>query len=100
MSAVETLGLIAAALTTFSFLPQALLVLKTRRTDGISLVMYAMFTTGVAAWLAYGFMIGSTPVIVANAITLMLAASILGMKTHSVLQARAHGATAATSAPI
>lgn len=80
----ELIGLIAAFLTTASFLPQALLVLKTRKTDGISLTMYAMFTVGVAGWLIYGVLLGSMPVIIANAITLALAATILTIKIQSL----------------
>jgi MtN3 and saliva related transmembrane protein len=34
----------------------------------------------VALWLAYGLMLGSWPITLANAITLTLAMSILGMK--------------------
>ena len=81
----ELIGLIAAMLTTISFLPQTLLVLRTGRTDGISLAMYALFTTGVAGWLAYGVLVNSLPVILANAITLALAATILGLKLRAVL---------------
>ena len=82
----ELIGLVAAVLTTVSFLPQTLLVLRTGRTDGISLCMYALFTTGVAGWLIYGLMAGSLPVILANAITLALAATILMLKVRAVLQ--------------
>ena len=82
----EFIGLVAAMLTTVSFLPQTLLVLRTGRTDGISLWMYALFTTGVAGWLIYGLMVGSLPVILANAITLALAATILMLKVRAVLQ--------------
>ncbi|MEL6859339.1 MAG: SemiSWEET transporter [Pseudomonadota bacterium] len=82
----ELIGLVAAMLTTVSFLPQTLLVLRTGRTDGISLCMYALFTTGVAGWLIYGLMVGSLPVILANAITLALAATILMLKVRAVLQ--------------
>lgn len=81
----DMIGLVAAMLTTISFLPQTLLVLRTGRTDGISLTMYALFTTGVAGWLIYGLMVESLPVIIANAITLALAATILGLKVRSVL---------------
>jgi MtN3 and saliva related transmembrane protein len=42
--------------------------------------MFALFTVGVALWLAYGVLIGARPVIVANAVTLTLALAILGMK--------------------
>ena len=42
--------------------------------------MYAMFTAGVTCWLVYGLMIQSMPVIVANLVTVCLAALILSMK--------------------
>jgi MtN3 and saliva related transmembrane protein len=42
--------------------------------------MYAIFTLGVALWLAYGVMIGAWPVIVANVVTLVLALFILVMR--------------------
>jgi len=96
----DMIGLMAAALTTLSFLPQALLVIRTGKTDGISLVMYIMFTTGVAGWLVYGILTGSMPIIVANMVTLLLASLILCLKVRNTLQARAQGATVATSAPI
>ncbi|KCZ55949.1 hypothetical protein HY29_10105 [Hyphomonas beringensis] len=96
----EFIGLAAAALTTLSFLPQALLVIRTRQTNGISLIMYIMFTTGVAAWLVYGIMEQSLPMILANSVTLLLAMVILGLKIWHSLQARTQGATEATSAPI
>ena len=96
----ELLGLAAASLTTASFLPQALLVLRTRNTDGISLAMYAMFTLGVALWFVYGLMILSWPVIIANLITFALAACILAVKLLSQRQPSAHGATLLTSAPM
>lgn len=79
----EWVGYVAASLTTASFVPQALLTLRTRRADGISLPMYAMFTAGVALWLAYGVLTGAWPVILANAVTLVLAALILATAWHS-----------------
>jgi MtN3 and saliva related transmembrane protein len=56
------------------------MAIRTRNTSGISLAMYAIFTIGVAMWLAYGVKIGSWPMILANGITLGLAATILAMK--------------------
>jgi MtN3 and saliva related transmembrane protein len=76
----DTIGAVAAVLTTCSFLPQAWLTLRTRDVRGISLSMYSVFTAGVALWLLYGLMLGAWPVIIANLVTLLLAASILGMK--------------------
>lgn len=76
----EWLGYAAAILTTGSFVPQALMTIRTRNTSGISLAMYVIFTIGVACWLYYGVALKSWPMIAANSITLMLAATILGLK--------------------
>ncbi|MCW5632193.1 MAG: SemiSWEET family sugar transporter [Rubrivivax sp.] len=76
----ETLGYLAALLTTSAFVPQAVLTLRTRDVSGISLTMYGAFTLGVALWLLYGIVIGQWPVILANAVTLALATTILVTK--------------------
>jgi len=77
---IDWVGSAAAVLTTSAFLPQAWLTFRTRDVSGISLGMYTAFTSGVALWLVYGLALGSTPIVIANAITLSLAISILGMK--------------------
>lgn len=79
-SPLEWLGYAAAALTTGSFALQAWHTFRTRDVSGISLGMYGAFTIGVALWLAYGIVLASWPITVANAITLVLAMSILAMK--------------------
>ena len=76
----ELIGYLAACLTTCSFVPQALHTFRTRDVSGISLGMYSVFTVGVALWLVYGISLGEWPIIVANALTVALAAVILGMK--------------------
>lgn len=77
---IEGIGSVAAMLTTGSFVPQAWLTFKTRDVSGISLGMYSAFTVGVTCWLVYGLLLGAWPVVIANAITLALAAAILVMK--------------------
>lgn len=74
------LGIPAALLTTAAFVPQAWKSWRTRDLSGISLPMYALFTLGVALWLGYGIVIGSLPIIIANAVTLVLASVVLGLK--------------------
>lgn len=76
----DWLGFAAAALTTTAFVPQAWKTYTTRDVSGISLAMYAAFTTGIALWLAYGILLGAWPLIVSNAITLVLAGAVLAMK--------------------
>ncbi len=74
------LGLVAGALTTIAFVPQVLKSWRTRSTEAISLPMFVLFSSGVALWTAYGVIERSTPIIAANAVTLVLAAAILVMK--------------------
>jgi MtN3 and saliva related transmembrane protein len=80
MTYTTLLGLIAGTCTTFAFLPQLLKIWKTKSTGDISLWMYVVICTGILLWLIYGIMIGSVPVILANAVTLVIAAMILIMK--------------------
>ena len=84
----EIIGYLAASLTTLSVNVnnhgtgplQALHTFRTRDVGGISLGMYATFTTGVALWLVYGILIAAWPIVAANAVTLLLALAILVMK--------------------
>ena len=80
MSLADTIGYLAAVLTTCSFVPQAWLTLRTRDVSGISAGMYSVFTAGVALWLIYGWLTDAWPVVLANAVTLALASFILVMK--------------------
>jgi MtN3 and saliva related transmembrane protein len=76
----EGIGMLAASCTTLAFLPQVRQIWKTRSVADISLGMYLVFCSGVALWLAYGLLIRSTPLLLANGITFVLAASVLCMK--------------------
>ena len=80
ISLIDSIGYLAATLTTASFVPQAWLTFKTRDVSGISIGMYSAFTAGIALWLAYGILIAAWPVVIANTITLLLAAGRLGMR--------------------
>lgn len=76
-SAITLLGYLAASLTTVSFFPQVLKTLRSDDTSGISLRMYALFTSGIALWGLYGLLTRDGPLIAANAITLVSAGLIL-----------------------
>lgn len=80
MGYIDLLGLVAAVVTTACFLPQALQVIRTRDTRSLSLLMYAMFVVGILLWLAYGILLGSLPIILANIFTLVQAVIILYYK--------------------
>ncbi len=80
---IQTIGYVAAFLTTASFIPQVLKTLRSRDVSSISTLMYSMFTSGVFLWLVYGILRNDIVIIVANAITLLLAATVLIMKLKS-----------------
>ena len=80
MTFTDSLGYLAATLTTASFIPQAWLTFRSRDVSGISLGMYSVFTLGIALWLAYGVMLRAWPIVIANTVTFVLAAAILTMK--------------------
>lgn len=84
----DIIGYCAASLTTLSFVPQAVLTIKTRDTESLSLGMYGLFTAGVFLWLIYGCYKLDWAIIVANAVTLLLAAIILGFKVHNLLRTK------------
>lgn len=79
---VDHLGFAAAVCTTSAFVPQVLMVWRQRGAPGISTGMYLMFIFGVALWLFYGLALASWPVVIANGVTLVLAASVLSMKLY------------------
>lgn len=77
---VELIGSVAAFLTTACFFPQVHKVLTTRDTKSISLVMYTLFTLGVALWFVYGVLLVKWPIIIANIVTFTCSVIILAAK--------------------
>ena len=80
MNAENTIGFVAATLTTSAFLPQVLKICRSRSTKDISLPMLVTFILGVSLWLIYGLLVNANPIIIANVITLFLNLMILGFK--------------------
>jgi MtN3 and saliva related transmembrane protein len=83
MTNIDFLGFFAAFLTTFSLVPQALQVIKTKDTASLSLLMYSLFTLGVIVWLVYGIIREDSALIVANIITFVFASLILSVKVYN-----------------
>ena len=74
---VETIGLLAATLTTASFVPQVLKVWRTKEVKNLSLTMYSAMLAGVILWFTYGILIDSISIILANIITAILVSCII-----------------------
>jgi MtN3 and saliva related transmembrane protein len=77
---INGIGYAAATMTTVSFLPQLIRVVRLRSAREISLVMFLVFSCGTFAWMVYGFLSHSPPVWIANALTFALSMSILILK--------------------
>ncbi|NPA74698.1 MAG: hypothetical protein GXO25_01280 [Euryarchaeota archaeon] len=78
--AIQILGFAAGTLTTISFLPQVIKAWKTKSTKDVSLGMFLLFTLGVLLWLVYGIALMDWPIIIANVVTVILAALVLVAK--------------------
>ena len=74
------IGLLAGTLTTLAFVPQLILVYRTKHAKDISYAWLASFALGITLWEVYGLLIWSWPIILANAITLVLVVCILVLK--------------------
>ena len=79
---VEIYGYLAAILTTAAFLPQLIKALKTKKAEDVSLTTLIMFIIGVLSWIIYGYKISSTPILIANLVTLILNLLILISKVY------------------
>jgi MtN3 and saliva related transmembrane protein len=84
-------GLLAGVLTTIAFVPQLLKIYATKSGKDVSARMFVIFSVGVALWLAYGILIRSLPMIIANVVTLGLAIAIMGLKIYYARRERAAG---------
>lgn len=76
----EIIGAVAAILTTLAWLPQILKILRDRKAGDISLGTNAALATGISLWIVYGLAIGSLPVILSNAVSLLFILTIIGLK--------------------
>jgi MtN3 and saliva related transmembrane protein len=77
---LEWLGYTAGVMTTLSFLPQLYKTWQSKSAHDISYSMYALFSSGLILWTAYGIVKDAVPIVIANSITLILALTILVLK--------------------
>ena len=77
---VDAIGYAAGTLATLAFVPQVVKTWRSKSVDDLSLTTLATFTTGIALWLVYGVRVGSIPIVLANAVTLLLNAVLIVLK--------------------
>ena len=80
MNSITLLGFIAGSITTFSYLPQVIKILKTRSAHDVSIEMAALLCIGAVLWTIYGFMVHALPIILANIISFGFVFAILVLR--------------------
>ncbi len=63
------IGITAALLTTFGFVPQIIKMLRTKSSKDVSLITLFQFSAGVLLWALYGLYLRDSIIIAANVIT-------------------------------
>ena len=79
MMFITLLGYLAAIASMASFIPQAWKIIRSRRTEDISVGMYLLTVSAFALWLAYGIALRQWPLVVSNGLCFALSAFILAM---------------------
>lgn len=74
---VYFIGLLAGICTTITLIPQVIKVKATKNTDGISLLMYIIFSLSIILWLSYGILTLSVVIILPNLVALPLSAYVM-----------------------
>ena len=77
---VQSIGALAAVLTTLCWVPQALKIVRERETRAISLPGTLLSAIGILLWLVYGLALADAPLIASSAVTLAITAAILALK--------------------
>ena len=77
---IDGIGLIAGFLTTTAFIPQVLKIYRTKSGKDVSGRMFSILSAGIVLWLIYGILMRSVPLILTNAVTLVLSLAIIALK--------------------
>ncbi|MGD6851083.1 MAG: SemiSWEET family sugar transporter [Candidatus Bathyarchaeia archaeon] len=81
MELITMIGLVAAALSTISLLPQLIRVWKTKSGKDISTVMCGIMCTSVVLWLTYGVLGANMPLVSSNSVVFLQTIAIMTLKT-------------------
>jgi len=73
-------GFMAGFVTTVANLPQVWKTYRSKSGEGLSFRMLLALAIGVGLWIVYGILNKLLPLIVTNALVLLLILSLIGMK--------------------
>ena len=78
------IGVLAAILTSLSYIPQVRKAWPRGSTRDLSLRMLAVLTSGLLLWVVYGFLKGDWVIVVANCVGATLSGSVLAFKIRDI----------------
>lgn len=76
------IGIAAALLTTFGFVPQIIKMYRTKSAKDVSLATLLQFSIGVLLWTLYGIHLGDLIIIAANVVTFITLVTAIAMYHH------------------
>ena len=77
---IEALGLVAGAIGSLAYLPQAIKIIRERRAHDVSALTYSMVLAGNVLWMAYGFYRGAISIVLWNFVAGAIASTVLALK--------------------
>lgn len=80
---IEIIGYAATLSLLLGYLPQTLHTIRTRKTDDIALGTFLFMGLGSVLFCLYGILLRAWPMAIANGITAVCSAIILGIKLHN-----------------
>jgi len=84
----QTIGTLAAILSTLNQFPQAIKVYRSHDTQSISLAMYFIVEGAIILWLVYGILLNDFPLMLANSLSLIPITYIFIMKWYNVAKGK------------
>jgi len=76
----EIVGYIAAVVGTSLMLPQVIKSIKTKHVADLSFMMVILYFLNCVLWLVYGVLISAMPVILCNAIAIIISIILMTLK--------------------
>ncbi|MGA2091041.1 MAG: SemiSWEET transporter [Endomicrobiales bacterium] len=77
---IELLGYCAGFMTTISFIPQAIKILRSKSAHDVSMPTFGILAIGSLFWIVYGILTQSPPIIAANIVTFMFVLFVVVLK--------------------
>lgn len=83
MDLISLFGWLASICMILGYLPQAIVTIRTRDTDGIALPTFVMMGLGSLFFIVQGILLSNWPLAVTNIITLTCSAIIFSIKIYN-----------------